>query len=102
LWLCLAGHAEQPEKLPVQPLPPELFLYAGSRSCIECHGKFYQLWATSRHGLAMQPYTPERFMRDRESDYRPKKCLIRPCKRKTLSPQDQDRVKARLQGLGKR
>ena len=35
----------------------ELSLYAGSKSCIECHGKFYQLWATSRHGLAMQPYT---------------------------------------------
>jgi hypothetical protein len=31
----------------------ELSLYAGSKSCIECHGKFYQLWATSRHGLAI-------------------------------------------------
>jgi tetratricopeptide (TPR) repeat protein len=40
-------------------LPQELSLYAGSKSCIECHKKFYQLWATSRHGLAMQPYTPE-------------------------------------------
>ncbi len=40
-------------------LPQELSLYAGSKSCIECHGKFYQLWSTSRHGLAMQPYTPE-------------------------------------------
>jgi tetratricopeptide (TPR) repeat protein len=38
---------------------PELSLYAGSKSCIECHGKFYQLWSTSRHGLAMQPYTLE-------------------------------------------
>jgi hypothetical protein len=25
----------------------------------ECHGKFYRLWSASRHGLAMQPYTPE-------------------------------------------
>ncbi|MCX5810358.1 MAG: tetratricopeptide repeat protein [Proteobacteria bacterium] len=33
--------------------------YAGSRSCIECHERFYGLWSTSRHGLAMQPYTPE-------------------------------------------
>jgi hypothetical protein len=41
-----------------QALPKELSLHAGSKSCIECHGKFYQLWATSRHGLAMQPYTP--------------------------------------------
>jgi tetratricopeptide (TPR) repeat protein len=33
--------------------------YAGSASCRECHEKFYQLWSTSRHGLAMQPYTAE-------------------------------------------
>ncbi len=31
--------------------------YAGSASCRECHEKFYQLWSTSYHGLAMQPYT---------------------------------------------
>ena len=31
--------------------------YAGSESCRECHEKFYQLWSTSFHGLAMQPYT---------------------------------------------
>ena len=31
--------------------------YAGSKSCRECHEKFYQLWSTSKHGLAMQPYT---------------------------------------------
>jgi tetratricopeptide (TPR) repeat protein len=34
-------------------------LYAGSGSCRECHEKFYRLWATSHHGLAMQPYTME-------------------------------------------
>lgn len=33
--------------------------YAGSQSCRECHEKFYRLWSTSFHGLAMQPYTPE-------------------------------------------
>jgi len=33
--------------------------YAGSLSCRECHERFYQLWSTSRHGLAMQPYTPD-------------------------------------------
>jgi tetratricopeptide (TPR) repeat protein len=33
--------------------------YAGSVSCRECHDRFYQLWSTSRHGLAMQPYTAE-------------------------------------------
>jgi hypothetical protein len=34
-------------------------VYTGSRSCKKCHEKFYQLWATSHHGLAMQPYTDE-------------------------------------------
>lgn len=33
--------------------------YTGSASCKECHEKFHQLWSTSRHGLAMQPYTRE-------------------------------------------
>jgi tetratricopeptide (TPR) repeat protein len=33
--------------------------YAGSASCRECHAKFYTLWSTSFHGLAMQPYTGE-------------------------------------------
>ncbi len=33
--------------------------YAGSVSCRECHDKFYNLWSTSFHGLAMQPFTPE-------------------------------------------
>jgi tetratricopeptide (TPR) repeat protein len=33
--------------------------YTGSASCRKCHEKFYQLWATSHHGLAMQPYTAE-------------------------------------------
>jgi len=28
-------------------------------SCRECHEKFYQLWSTSRHGLAMQPYNAD-------------------------------------------
>ena len=33
--------------------------YAGSQSCRECHERFYQLWSTSWHGMAMQPYTAE-------------------------------------------
>jgi tetratricopeptide (TPR) repeat protein len=33
--------------------------YAGSASCRECHERFYQLWSTSRHGLAMQPYSAD-------------------------------------------
>lgn len=31
--------------------------FAGSQSCKTCHEKFYLLWSTSRHGLAMQPYS---------------------------------------------
>ena len=37
--------------------PGEFKGYAGSASCIDCHEKFYHLWSTSFHGLAMQPYT---------------------------------------------
>ncbi|MEW6659249.1 MAG: ammonia-forming cytochrome c nitrite reductase subunit c552 [Thermodesulfobacteriota bacterium] len=33
--------------------------FAGAASCRECHEKFYKLWSTSHHGLAMQPVTPE-------------------------------------------
>ncbi len=33
--------------------------YAGSSSCRECHARFYELWAPSHHGLAMQPFTRE-------------------------------------------
>lgn len=31
--------------------------FAGSQSCRKCHEKFYELWAPSHHGLAMQPYS---------------------------------------------
>jgi len=31
--------------------------FSGSASCLQCHEKFYELWAPSHHGLAMQPYT---------------------------------------------
>jgi len=33
--------------------------FAGSSSCRECHERFYGLWSTSHHGLAMQPFTDE-------------------------------------------
>ncbi len=33
--------------------------YTGSLRCRECHERFYTLWATSHHGLAMQPFTDE-------------------------------------------
>lgn len=31
----------------------------GSKGCRECHERFYQLWSTSFHGLAMQTFTPK-------------------------------------------
>ena len=33
--------------------------YSGSTSCIECHERFYKLWAPSHHGKAMQPVTAD-------------------------------------------
>jgi len=36
---------------------PPAVPYAGSSSCRACHERFYQLWSTSMHGLAMQPYS---------------------------------------------
>ncbi len=34
-------------------------MFVGSKTCRDCHEDFYKLWATSFHGLAMRPYTPE-------------------------------------------
>ncbi|MGO8760468.1 MAG: tetratricopeptide repeat protein [Desulfobaccales bacterium] len=59
VMFCICGPAAAQVKPAGPALPQELSLYAGSKSCIACHGKFYQLWASSRHGLAMQPYTLE-------------------------------------------
>ncbi|MEJ2239621.1 MAG: hypothetical protein P8X82_15100, partial [Gemmatimonadales bacterium] len=33
--------------------------YSGSGSCRECHEQFYELWAPSHHGTAMQPFDEE-------------------------------------------
>ncbi len=40
------------------PVPEKTDRFTGSERCRACHEKFYRLWATSHHGLAMQPYTP--------------------------------------------
>lgn len=34
-------------------------VFVGSKSCRECHEQFYQLWESSNHGKAMQPYSVE-------------------------------------------
>jgi tetratricopeptide (TPR) repeat protein len=41
--------------------------FTGSASCRECHERFYQLWAPSHHGLAMQPVTAGLAQADLES-----------------------------------
>ncbi len=38
--------------------------YSGSESCIECHAHFYELWAPSHHGKAMQQITSELIIND--------------------------------------
>src|SRR5579863_8286858 len=43
-------------RLPAADGPPK---YAGSEKCRACHAAFYDRWSTSRHGLAMQPFTPD-------------------------------------------
>ena len=45
----------QPNETPSSGKKP----FAGSKTCYDCHAKFYDLWSTSRHGLAMQTYGPE-------------------------------------------
>ncbi len=52
LFIICASLSAQAQAGESRPTP-----YAGSASCRECHERFYQLWATSMHGLAMQPYT---------------------------------------------
>jgi len=54
LWLAALAAAQTNPQLGA-PGPS----FAGSASCRQCHEPFYQLWAPSHHGLAMQPYTPE-------------------------------------------
>src|SRR5690349_22286822 len=54
IFLALSALGAQP----TNATPPRLAAgYAGSSSCRECHAHFYELWAPSHHGLAMQPYT---------------------------------------------
>ena len=40
-------------------IPAKPGVLAGSSSCRGCHEEFYRKWATSHHGLAMQPFTAE-------------------------------------------
>jgi tetratricopeptide (TPR) repeat protein len=62
LLMLSAWAAESTSPVPSAPPRPAASPpagYAGSESCRECHARFYELWSTSHHGLAMQPYTAE-------------------------------------------
>jgi len=41
------------------PSSPEPDPFTGSAACRPCHEEFHAKWATSWHGLAMRPFTPE-------------------------------------------
>ncbi|HSW38763.1 MAG TPA: tetratricopeptide repeat protein [Acidobacteriota bacterium] len=57
----LASYIFKPGILPLRSAGTGDPAYSGTESCRECHEDFYQLWATSQHGLAMQPFTAELF-----------------------------------------
>ena len=44
-----------PPEVPVASAAKPAFV--GSKNCRDCHEHFHELWVTSRHGLAMQPYS---------------------------------------------
>jgi len=47
------------ERLAAPAAPADSAPVAGSATCRSCHEKFYALWATSWHGLAMRPYSDD-------------------------------------------
>lgn len=52
--------ASSPNPSSTHPPPSsQKYDFAGSKSCKPCHLKFYQLWESSHHGTAMQPFTTE-------------------------------------------
>lgn len=62
----MAAYAQSTPVLPAsgradvsQRLPTSSSQLTGSSSCRECHEPFYEKWATSYHGLAMQPFTAD-------------------------------------------
>lgn len=58
-FLCLASLCAAASEVANQKDADLDKTFSGSLSCRECHTRFYQLWSTSFHGLAMQPYTSE-------------------------------------------
>jgi tetratricopeptide (TPR) repeat protein len=64
LLVCSTQSAAGDKPAANAPVSQQIQGYAGSSNCRECHERFYKLWSTSMHGLAMQSYTPE-FVRSR-------------------------------------
>src|SRR5208337_288113 len=60
MCLCWGVRAQaSPAAATNTPIKAAAAAYAGSRTCQECHAKFYRLWSTSFHGLSMQPFTSD-------------------------------------------
>jgi tetratricopeptide (TPR) repeat protein len=60
LSFAIASATAGPSPVAAAVTAPTLSQYAefaGSKSCRECHERFYGLWSTSYHGLAMRPYS---------------------------------------------
>ena len=56
-YLCIGSEMPAIAKKNVAAAPPAaITAFTGSTGCRSCHEKFYQLWSTSFHGLAMRPY----------------------------------------------
>ena len=56
--LVVAAEAKAAPTQPIETPSSGKKPFAGSKTCYDCHAKFYDIWSTSRHGLAMQPYNP--------------------------------------------
>lgn len=54
-----ARQGETTTALTAGPNDSPLGTYAGSRSCKQCHQRFYELWEPSHHGKAFQQFGPE-------------------------------------------
>jgi tetratricopeptide (TPR) repeat protein len=59
--LCVwaIGCAKETRPAKSDPATQPTSQFTGSASCRDCHAPFYEKWATSHHGLAMQPFTAD-------------------------------------------
>ena len=59
--LCVGALGCTKDARPVKsgPTTQPTSQFTGSGSCRDCHAPFYEKWATSHHGLAMQPFTAD-------------------------------------------